>query len=86
MSKAYDRVEWRFLLRAMGSSATFQDFVYRSICNIQYRIRVNGLFSDEFNSSRGMRQGDLLSPLLFIIAQHVLSFNSSTHEFNHELL
>lgn len=73
-------------MRAMGSSATFQDLVYRSICNIKYRIRVNGLFSDEFNYSRGVRQGDQLSPLLFIIAQQVLSFNSSTHEFNHEFL
>lgn len=64
MSKAYDRLEWRFLLRAMGAmgfSPGFQDLIYRSICNIRYRVCVNGFYSSEFRSSRGVRQGDPLS-------------------------
>lgn len=58
MTKAYDRVEWRFLLkamRAMGFSANFQDLVYRNICNIRYKVCVNGFYSREFRSSRGVR-------------------------------
>lgn len=83
MSKAYDRLEWRFLLcalRAMGFSTQFQDIVYRSICNIWYKVNVNGFLSSNFKLSRGVRQGDLLSPLLFIVAQQVLSYNLSRLE------
>lgn len=54
---------------SMGISAEFQDLVYRSISNIKYRVCVNGYYSDELNSSRGVRQGDPLSPLFFVIAQ-----------------
>lgn len=78
MSKAYDRLEWRFLLRAvraMGFSSKVQDLVYRSISEIQYKISINGESSSEFRSTRGVRQGDPLSPLLFTMAQQIFSFN-----------
>lgn len=45
MAKAYDRLEWKFLLRAlqaMGFSEGVLDMVYRSISDITYRINVNG--------------------------------------------
>ncbi|KAL3629955.1 hypothetical protein CASFOL_026267 [Castilleja foliolosa] len=72
MSKAYDRLEWRFLihcLRAMGYCEDFVDLIYRNICSICYTISINGFNYGRFNSQRGLRQGDPLSPLLFIIAQ-----------------
>lgn len=41
MTKAYDRLEWRFLLRAMkafGFSSTSRDLIYHNICNIWYQL------------------------------------------------
>lgn len=52
-----------------------QDMVYISICDIHYKINVNGECSTEFRSSRGVRQGDPLSPLLFIMAQQIFAFD-----------
>lgn len=71
MSKAYDRLEWRFILRAlraMGLSVSFQDLINHHLCSIWYSISINGFKSSQFQSSRGVRQGDPLSPLLFILA------------------
>lgn len=59
----------------MGFSQKVQDLVYRTISDIRYKISINGESSPEFRSSRGVRQGDPLSPLLFILAQQLLSFN-----------
>lgn len=44
MTKAYDHLEWRFLLRAMeafGFSSTSRDLIYRNICNIWYQFHIN---------------------------------------------
>lgn len=70
MEKAYDRVEWDFLeaiMRRMGFNEQWINRIKLCTKTISYAILINGKLGRIFKSIREIRQGDPISPYLFLM-------------------
>jgi hypothetical protein len=76
LSKAFDKLSWdymRAMLLAFGFDHLWVEWILNLTSSAFFSILVNGVPSHPFSPSRGIRQGDPLSPFLFIIMAEGLS-------------
>ena len=69
--KAFDSVKWEFildLLQRRGFPSKFRDWIAALLCSSSSRCLLNGLPGPPIYHGRGFRQGDPISPLLFVLA------------------
>lgn len=76
MMKAYDRVEWPYLKAIMlklGFSESWVNIVMNLVSIVNFSVLFNGKRLEGFKPTRGIRQGDPISPYLFLLAAEGLS-------------
>lgn len=78
MSKTYNRVEWNFpkaALMSMKFSSKWVNWIMECVTIINYTLLINGSTSKSFIPSRGLRQGDSLSPYLSLMCAKIMSLS-----------
>ncbi|XP_042954544.1 uncharacterized protein LOC122290947 [Carya illinoinensis] len=88
ISKAYDKVEWSFLeevMEKLGFCDKCVSLMMECVSTVTYAVLTNGSPGEKFKPTRGLRQGDTLSPYPFLLCAEGLCAMLQTAEEQREL-
>ncbi|MCH80961.1 hypothetical protein A2U01_0001739, partial [Trifolium medium] len=84
LSKAYDKLSWEFIWRVLceiNLPSNLVNIIMHSVTSVETNVKWNGARSEYFRPQRGIRQGDPISPYLFVLCMDKLS-HLILHEVN----